>query len=271
MTRNRINALNLRILAEEARHLGEEIEDFIYNLDRYIDTEVKNPYKIYANYINIFLNHYQDLRERIKQVLPEIENSIMDIESIHSRDIITEITIRVISSKGEMVAKLKSIASASRAIADALELFLGPRLNPQEYDRLASLRTQIKEVRDFDLNLYKHLVQAIDEYEKGHYLASSLISGKVVQYVYEKLCSMLNAFEVKNNKKICNVELVAKRLIKILGIKTEYLKGLIETSKLARNYFTHDVNAIPEPHETLRLLSGACDLALKYYALSKKL
>jgi len=250
MMKNSIDDLNLRILAEEARHLANEVDDFIHNLDKYIDKREGIP-EIYAMHINVFLNHYRNLCERVKQVLPEIEKSIMNSEHIiyseYDFGTITETVIRIVATKGNVVAKLKSIAAAARALANALESFLGPHLSPQEHDRLTSLRTQIEELRDFDLNLYKHLVQAIDEYEKGHYLASSLISGKVIQYIYEKLCSMLNAFEVKGDRKVCNIELVARQVIKALEIGNEYLKELIETSKLARNYFTHDINAIQNP------------------------
>ena len=128
----------------------------------------------------------------------------------------------------------------------------------------------MERLSDFNLNLYKHLVKAIEEYENGHYLASALISGKVVQYIYDKLCSMFNALEKDEKGKRCKTESVASQVVKLLGIERRNLKELVETSKLARNYFTHDINAIPEPHEAPRLLSGACDLALKYQAISIK-
>ncbi len=81
---------------------------------------------------------------------------------------------------------------------------------------------------------------------------------------------MFNAFEVRECRKECNKELVAKHIVNSLQIDRRYMKELIETSKLARNYFIHDINAIPEPQEVLRLLTGAVDLALKYQAIISK-
>jgi len=267
MARSGIDELKVRMLAEEARGLADEITDFIQNLDKYSGEWDKRLLAMaYAQYVERFLSHYEDLCYRVQSVLPEIESSIMDLVSVSGGDII---------SRGEMVAILKSIAAASRALAEALDQYLGPSLSSEERDKLASLRAQIEELRDFELNLYKHLMYAIDEYEEGHYLSSSLVAGKVVQYIYEQLCKKLDASKVRDDKGGCSVELVAKQMAEVLGLKgkdrDKHLRELIKTSRLARNYFTHDINAIPEPQEALRLLSGACDLALKYRDVAEKL
>jgi len=270
MARSGIDELKVRMLAEEARGLADEVTDFIQNLDKYGgEWDKKLLAMAYTQYIERFLSHYENLRYRVQSVLPEIASSIMDPASVTRDNIIG------IISRGEMVAILKSIAATSRALAEALDRYLGPSLSSEERDKLASLRAQIEELRDFELNLYKHLICAIDEYEEGHYLSSSLVAGKVVQYIYEQLCKKLDASKVRDDKGGCSAEQVAKQIAEVLGLKgkdrDKHLRELIETSRLARNYFTHDINAIPEPQEALRLLSGACDLALKYRDVAEKL
>ena len=275
MIDGKANLIVLRLLAAEARNLSREISDFINNFDKFTGQKSSQEY---TYYILNFLNHYKDIYNRVRKILPEAENALMSPDSYDfEEDFMGSITKLVIDSrilsqpsKGEVIARLKSIAVASSALAEALETFIKSSTPPEDYDRLVSLREQVEGLSNFNLNLYKHLVKAIDEYENGHYLASALISGKVVQYIYDKLCSMFNALEKTESGRRCKIESVASQIVKLLGIERKYLKELVETSKLARNYFTHDINAIPEPHEALRLLSGACDLALKYQAVSIK-
>ncbi len=272
---SKTDLIAVRLLVAEARNLGKEISDFINNFDKFTSQKSSEEY-IY--YILNFLNHYKDIYNRVRKILPEVENALMNPDSYDFKEdfigsitkIVTDSRILSQPSKGEVIAKLKSIAAASSALAEALEIFTKSNTSSEDYDRLVSLREQVERLSDFNLNLYKHLVKAIEEYENGHYLASALISGKVVQYIYDKLRSMFNTLEEGESSKRSKIESVASQIVKLLGIKERYSKELIETTKLARNYFTHDINAIPEPHEALRLLSGACDLALKYQAILMK-
>ena len=269
MINSKDNLIALRLLAVEARNLGKEISDFINNFDNFTDQKPSEEYKYF---ILNFSNHYKDTYNRVRKILPEVENTLMNPDSYDFEDDFSGTLTKMISdsrilsqpSKGEVIARLKSIVAASNALAEALETFTKNSIPPKDYDRLFSLKEQIEGLRDFNLNLYKHLVKAIEEYENGHYLASALISGKVVQYVYDKLCSMFNALEKEEKGRRCKIESVASQVVKLLGIERRYWKELVETSKLARNYFTHDINAIPEPYEALHLLTGACDLTLKY-------
>jgi len=214
------------------------------------------------------LKQCESLRSKLRQLLPDIEIPGAGFEpNLSKPKSPMELLITLMPTREEAAMALRSIAVTCRTIANIVEWHLGPPLSSEERDRLASLRAQIKELMDFKPNLYKHLIYAIDEYEGGHYLASSLIAGKVVQYIYEQLRNKLGASY--------DVEQIAKQMTEILGLKgkdkDKHLRELIETSKLARNYFTHDINAIPEPQEALRLLSGACDLALKYRDVTEKL
>ncbi len=266
--------LEIRLLASEARQLSQHVEDFIHNLERYTDKK-EIIAGSYGNCIRLFLSHYRKIRERAAKLFPEISDLLPDFEPQFSNDIVeglTELVTQFQPTKGEMIAKLKLIATASRALAEALESLIKPHISSDEYDKLASLKNQVENLRDFNLNLYKHLIKAIEEYENGHYLASSLISGKIIQYIHDKLCSLFDAFEtVDKCRKRCNIEKVLRKMANILGLnEKKFLKESIEANKLARNYFTHDINAIPEPHEALRLLIGACDLSLKYMALCQK-
>jgi hypothetical protein len=221
VTNSEVNLAILRLLATEAKNLNKEINDFINNFEKYTgDLLIKN----YINYIIYFLNHYKDLYYRVVKTLPEISSALMDPDSHVFSDSLKIYT----ATKRDMIAKLKSVAAASKALADALESYISRSISLEDYDRLVSLREQVEEISDFNLNLYRHLVKAIDEYESGHFLASSLIAGKIVQYIYERLCSMFDAFEVREYRKECNKELVAKHIVNSLQIDRRYVKELLK-------------------------------------------
>jgi hypothetical protein len=118
-------------------------------------------------------------------------------------------------------------------------------------DSLESQRGQILFIVDIDSDLHKHLIKAIDEYELGHYLAAALIAGKSVAYVISKLEGQTDEEKVEN--------LVRKKLLDP-KLRENFLKG----SRKARNLYTHDLGAVPEPQEVLSALSDAIDIGMKF-------
>lgn len=116
-------------------------------------------------------------------------------------------------------------------------------------DKLDSLRHEITSLEGFNGNLFAHVSGAISEYEGAHYLASALLAGKSVIYAWEQ-------FPGKTSEEKASKLLQAK-LIK------EDLKGqFLRAEKKARNYFTHDISAIPQPQEALVLVADACNLSM---------
>jgi hypothetical protein len=107
-----------------------------------------------------------------------------------------------------------------------------------------------------DINVRYHLLQAIKEYESGHHPATALIAGKVAVYAIEQLRILLSA---KSDEE------AAEKLAKALGVKDNERKLLIEkylkACKLARNFFTHDLNAFPTASDALSLITDAIKLA----------
>jgi hypothetical protein len=90
---------------------------------------------------------------------------------------------------------------------------------------------------------------AISEYEGAHYLASALLAGKSVVYAWEQFPGKTSEEKATN--------LVKAKLLK------EDLKGQsLRAEKKARDYFTHDISAIPQPQEALALVAEACNLSM---------
>jgi hypothetical protein len=118
-------------------------------------------------------------------------------------------------------------------------------------NKLDALLGQIAEVQQLSPNLYAHLAESVKEHEATHYLASSVLAAKSIDYVLAKL---------PGDNEISKAEfLVSKGLL-----KKELKDGWVLTWKKARNYYVHDLSAIPASAESLSLVTQACELGLAY-------
>jgi len=62
-------------------------------------------------------------------------------------------------------------------------------LSKDELDKLTALRKELEKLSDVlsDINYERNLKEAIDEYEKGDYFASALISSRVIIYAVNQI------------------------------------------------------------------------------------
>ena len=67
MIDSKANLIALRLLAAEARNLSREISDFINNFDKFTGQKSSQEY---TYYILNFLNHYKDIYNRVRKILP---------------------------------------------------------------------------------------------------------------------------------------------------------------------------------------------------------
>jgi len=208
--------------------------------------------------INSLIMKFREIRERgntllEKAVLPQIRRymqvNVQTKALIESYETARHMFAAV--SKGQSVP---SFLQYDQSVADIAQLqklsiecaaaigFLDTLRSPipiADKDRLTSLREE---------------VAAIDEHEKAHYLASALLAGKCVIYTWEQ-------FPGKDS------ESKASNLVQS-GLLKEDLKGqFLKAEKRARNYFTHDISAIPQPQDALALVNDACNLSIKLMRL----
>ena len=143
---------------------------------------------------------------------------------------------------------LDTIIINSDAAIGCLNNLMSPRLSDEERDKLSKLRKEVRDVMDFNVNLYKHIVAAIEAYEHEMFLAAALIAGKVICYVCDKLPG-------GNDKER------ASNLVKLGLIDRKLRDTFIDAARKARNYFTHDINAIADRSDALLLIAEACKFA----------
>lgn len=141
------------------------------------------------------------------------------------------------------------ISNASAAVAFLTKA--GEEVPKEVRNKLDALLGQIAEVENLSPNLHAHLAEAVKEHEAAHYLSSSVLAAKSIDYVLSKLPG--------DNEVSKADSLVVKGLL-----KKELKDGWILTWKRARNYYVHDLSAVPASAESLSLVTAACELGLVY-------
>jgi hypothetical protein len=116
----------------------------------------------------------------------------------------------------------------------------------EELDKLDSLRKELRELSYSltDVNYETNFVQAIDECEKRHWLASALISSRVIAHALDNL----PGDNMENKVKSLEEKNILDKKGKDVG------EFILKASKKARNYFSHDIKAFPDPSDAISLL-----------------
>ena len=155
------------------------------------------------------------------------------------------------TSNAEVTASLgilRKIEVESDKAIGVLESIATP-LPKDELDKLTSLRKELEKLSEIlpDINYERNLKEAINEYEKGDYLASALISSRVIIYA-------LNQTPGKSDEE--KVKFLREKGIIEKGRKDVH-ESIIKASRKARNFFSHDIKVFPTPSEALSLLGDA--------------
>ena len=122
-------------------------------------------------------------------------------------------------------------------------------LSKDELDKLSALREELEKLSEVlpDINYERNLSEAIDEYEKGDYFASALISSRVIIYA-------LNQIPGKSDEE--KVKFLHEKGIIEKGRKDIH-ESIIKAGRLARNVFSHDIKVFPTLSEAHSLLGEA--------------
>lgn len=116
------------------------------------------------------------------------------------------------------------------------------------------LRREMKKISGkLEPYIEKNYILAIDSFEDGHVLGASLIASRLIEYYLDKL---------KGNNIEEQIQSLREKMRsdkKRQDIR-DFEQNLIKSSKFARNLFSHNIHAIPEPEEALSLLSNCISL-----------
>ena len=129
-------------------------------------------------------------------------------------------------------------------------------LSLDQINTLTSLKQEIAKVcENLDVNFEKNLENAVMEAEKGHFLASALITSRIVDYVFHQI----KGEDIKQQIKV----LTESGAIEKDDDKTK--EQIIKANKKSRNYLNHRIDTFAESSDALSLLGDSLTL-LKIYA-----
>jgi hypothetical protein len=159
------------------------------------------------------------------------------------------------SGVSEAKGVLHRIVIECDGLIGLLNAYVTP-MSAEDADRLNKLRSEISSITaTLDINYEKNFVEAINECEKGHYLASALITARVINYALDQI----NGRTIEEKVKFLQNQNIIEKSEK--G-RTEEEEFVIKASKKARNIFSHNIKIFASPSDSLGML-GDCARLLK--------
>jgi len=165
------------------------------------------------------------------------------------------------SSEGAILGSLRQTIVRCDSVVGFVRDTISP-ISPQEADRLQSLRGQLgrisADIPEID-SITKNIEEAVREYEKGHFLASTLVISRVIVYILSRLEGKTDDERI--------------RLLVSSGVipkdREDIHTFILKTCRKARNYLSHDIRVFPDSSDSLSLLGDSVTL-LNYFILYTK-
>jgi hypothetical protein len=121
-----------------------------------------------------------------------------------------------------------------------------------ELEQLATIKNQLVDLSGAlsDINGELHLTEALNEYERGSYLASALLSSRVLLYAVDHFCADSEA----DPEQSTDVEKLSYENL------TNVCESLRSAGAKAKVFFSTDLTIFPSSSDALSLLSDAIEL-----------
>jgi len=195
-------------------------------------------------------------KERVEALIAEYTNALQLFEMIRVK-LHLETYLLYIESCGVETCPmsiLQSIEIECKKAIGVLESIAIP-LPKEDMDKLSSIREELKELSVKLPNVYfeKNIDEAIKEYEQRHFLASALISGRVLTYALDQISgkSIEEKIETLQEQGVIDKE------------RKDLQEAVTKADKKARNFFSHDIRVTPSSSDALSLLGDTLKM-LKY-------
>jgi len=214
------------------------------------------------------LNRYKKIypsRNVIPSTAPDelklLKEELESILEIYNRE--RNNTEKLLGISIPLICRSREVYTLNKIVLECEKIigFLKSKVSPlpQEQEiKLESLRKELLSLQLLDEAYERNIEEAIKECEEGHFLASAMISSRIIQCILDKIKG--KNIEEKN------------KFLKEIGIIEKDNKGEITTefiqkaAKKSRNYFTHNINAFASCSDAIELL-GICIKLLKVMSL----
>jgi hypothetical protein len=169
--------------------------------------------------------------------------------SVYLRDI--EIKGRDYSAVYKQKALLSEIDVECDKAIGVFENMAAP-LSKDDFENLAALKEKLEGLSEVlpDINYEINVNEAINEYERSAYLASALISGRVILYA-------LN--QIRGESAEEKAQFLREKGI-IEEDKKDVYKSILNADKRARDLYSYDISVFPSSSDALLLLGDAIQI-----------
>lgn len=233
-------------LYNQFKSLKEKVKYCLYEMDRF-KPDTSKVYYIYKN--GLLPSYYNALNNLIK-LKDSMNFSIELIDNLKINDYTVE-----------MHGKLQLMSIECEKALGILQNQIKMPLTKIQKNKLSSIEDQ---VNDLELDPYyeKNIKLAIEHFEKGNFLACSLISSRIIVYSMDQIPQLDFENESKKQKKSKDEKrinyLVEKGLIdkKDRSQKTRIFKYVTN----ARNFLVHDIKVFPDASDSMSLLGDCVDI-----------
>jgi hypothetical protein len=125
-------------------------------------------------------------------------------------------------------------------------------LSKDDFENLAALKEKLEGLSEVlpDINYEINVNEAINEYERSAYLASALISGRVILYA-------LN--QIRGESAEEKAQFLREKGI-IEEDKKDVYKSILNADKRARDLYSYDISVFPSSSDALLLLGDAIQI-----------
>jgi hypothetical protein len=231
---------------------AEILQQRIWNLENYL-SGFANDYFSYHGKI-------EDAKNRIKKVQIEIKTLIeyFNLDNQETSDALG-IKIKTIIEDGNE-SLLSQLISECDMVIGALEND-AVLLSDSEKNKLDDLKKEANDIcQKLDIHIGRNIEESLIELEKGHYLASALITSRVIDYVLKHT----QGDAVEDKIEYLNQINVFDKEHKLRQQQTEKI------SRLTRNLYNHRIDIYPTSSESLSLISDSLFLLKIYTSIEKK-
>ena len=255
---------------------AKELKEALKQVREQLSNRRPDKASMYVHSLTRILEDYNSLRTRLLSLgnlsslyshVPHLSTNFLYIQTFSGP------TVKTFLSSEEIDIALSEVARAERGcsiIISVCEDLMRPNIPPASIDRLNQLMAEVEKIeKDLpaeEIFLADNIRMAIEEYERGHLLASALIASRIIVYVYENIPSE----EAQKDRFQQKLQILIKKGAIDRDRKDEqelFLKAVVR----ARNYLSHNAKIFPQVEEALSLISAAVTFCKYFITLIEKL
>lgn len=271
-----VNFYDISGLCQEFKSIIEQIDysinrirgehDWEYSNNTDLDNYIKENFTkgdficIYTMY-NSAKQEFYNIKKEFKSKIKLIDIPEYDIKNYRENKI----------QLGDFITYLNIIKIQSNKAIGFLEKVMVP-ITDEERNKLKDLEEEfLKYYPKIQEDYEKNINKSFESYRKGHKLASTLISSRVIIYALDEISDQIveKKGEIKKENKTKQiVEYILEN--KLIDKHDETRTYLVRIMKLARNRYSHDIKIYPDSGDPLSLLDG-CLKFMKILSKMKKI